>query len=215
MGALRAKVGELPKRRGELGRCMCNRFINAPPKSPNSHYLFVWLVDSCELCIMATDKEVILNTLQRERDELHEKILQVDRIIKKVKGLEYGLVDEQEEILKIDTKPTKHNVLPVNSFNNRADLKVQVLSVLDLIGKAAKMKDLQAEYHRISGNAYSIREAVRSLNRQRIILMMRQKDAMRGVLWVRKEWLLNGVLMDEYKPEGFDVFYQPSNLIYE
>ena len=71
---------------------------------------------------MATDKEVILNTLQRERDELHERIVQVDKIIKKVKGLEYGLVDEQDEILKIGSRPAKQQLIPANTFNDRAEL---------------------------------------------------------------------------------------------
>jgi hypothetical protein len=164
---------------------------------------------------MATDKEVILNTLQRERDELHEKIMQVDRIIKKIKALNYDATDSMDEPLRIDVKPADKRIIPLNTFNKTTDIKIQVLSILDSIGKAAKLKDLQIEYHRISGKAFNIREAVRSLNRQRIILMMRQSDAIRGVLWVRKEWLLNGVLMDEFKPEGFDLFYQPSNLIYE
>ena len=35
------------------------------------------------------DKEVILAALQRERDELHDKIMQVDRIIKRVKSVDY------------------------------------------------------------------------------------------------------------------------------
>jgi hypothetical protein len=44
---------------------------------------------------MATDKEVILSALQRERDELHDKIMQVDRIIKKVKNVDYSNDAEQ------------------------------------------------------------------------------------------------------------------------
>lgn len=163
---------------------------------------------------MATDKEVILNTLQRERDELHEKIMQVDRIIKRIKGLNYDAADSMEEPLKLEVKPAEKAVMPVN-FGVSTDLKVQVLAVIDQIGKAVKLKDIQSEYHRVSGNAYSVREAVRSLNRQHILLMMRQRDAVRGVLWVRRDWVINGVLLDQYKPEGFDLFYQPSNIIYE
>jgi hypothetical protein len=163
---------------------------------------------------MANDKEIILSALQRDRDELHEKIMQLDRIIKKVRGLDYSTNEQGNDSVKqLAVQPAQ--LSPIDKFNVQADIKVQVLTVFEILGHAAKLKDLQYEYHKLSGNAFNIREVVRGLNRQRILLMIREKDSIRGVLWVKKEWVRNGVLMDEYKPEGFDMFYQASNLIYE
>ncbi|MEP7374781.1 MAG: hypothetical protein ABI675_15400 [Chitinophagaceae bacterium] len=166
---------------------------------------------------MLNDKQIILSALQRERDELHEKIMQVDRIIKKVKGLDYSSDIDSNDVNPLALSPVinQQPIAPIDKFNVQADIKVQVLTVFEILGHAAKMKDIQYEYHKLSGNAFNIREVVRGLNRQRILLMIREKDSIRGVLWVKKEWVRNGVLLDEYKPEGFDMFYQASNLIYE
>ena len=161
---------------------------------------------------MTNDKQVILNALQRDRDELHDKIMQLDRIIKKVKGLDYSN-ELDNDVKQLAVQPAQ--LAPIDKFNVQADIKVQVLTVFEIIGHAAKLKDLQYEYHKLSGNAFNIREVVRGLNRQRILLMIREKDSIRGVLWVKKEWVRNDVLLDEYKPEGFDMFYQAGNLIYE
>lgn len=162
------------------------------------------------------DKQIILAALQRERDELHEKIMQVDRIIKKVKGLDYSNDEINDSVKQLEVKSnSQQQIEHTPKFSKTSDIKVQVLTVFEIIGKAAKLKDLQYEYHKLSGNAFNIREVVRGLNRQRILLMIREKDAHRGVLWVKKEWVKNSVLLDEFKPEGFDLFYQPSNVIYE
>lgn len=165
---------------------------------------------------MGTDKEIILNALQRERDELHDKIMQVDRIIKRVKGIDYSNDIVNNNVMQLDVMPVTNQLAdPINKFNKTSDIKVQVLTVFEIVGKASKLKDLQFEYHKLSGNVFNIREIVRGLNRQRIILMIRERNTHRGVLWVKTEWVRNGVLLDEYKPEGFDLFYQAANLIYE
>jgi len=46
-------------------------------------------------------------------------------------------------------------------------------------------------------------------------MMIKEKSANRGILWVKKEWVENGQLLDEYKPEGFDLLYKGENLRYE
>jgi hypothetical protein len=165
---------------------------------------------------MATDKEIIITALQRERDELHEKIMQVDRIIKRIKSIDYSNDVNNDSVKQLEVKATNNKAIaPANKFPKTSDIKVQILTVFEILGKAAKLREIQAEYHKLSGNAFNVREVVRGLHRQRILLMIREKDAHRSVFWVKKEWINNGVLLDEFKPEGFDLFYQASNLIYE
>lgn len=53
---------------------------------------------------MATDTEVILIALQKERDELHERIMQVDRIINRVKSIDYS---EAIEPIQGDNAPAQ------------------------------------------------------------------------------------------------------------
>jgi len=163
---------------------------------------------------MATDKEVILNALQRERDGLHDKIMQVDRIIKRVKGFDDANNDENDSQTKLEIKPI-NQLSPVKKISETSDIKIQVLTVFEMVGKACKLKDLQFEYHKLTGNAFNIREVVRGLHRQRILVMMRERHNHRGVLWLKREWTRNGVLLDEFKPEGFDLLYNPAELIFE
>lgn len=162
---------------------------------------------------MATDTEVILLALQKERDELHEKIMQVDRIIKRVKSLEYA--PEQPAPAKELKADNSANNQPVKLFTNRADIRVQVLRVFDIVRQAVRLQVIQAEYTQISGNKVSIRDTVRSLQKSTLLKLMRNKHNSRGNLWVKSEWVVNGQLLDEYKPEGFDLLNRPEDLIFE
>lgn len=158
------------------------------------------------------DLEVILKALQRERDDLHNQLMQVDRIIKRVKCGTYS-EDEMPE------KPKQLQVAPIaqkpKTLTPAADIKVQILRVFDVLGIAATLSQLKAEYKAISGNNYNIRETVRSLHKSTLIKMVRDKNASRGFMWVKSEWLEDGILQDKYKPEGFDLLYKAENLIYE
>jgi hypothetical protein len=163
---------------------------------------------------MATDTEIILLSLQKERDELHERILQVDRIIKRVKSIDYGgenlvpLYEEQPAATPAPAELPK----PV-AFPKTIDIKIQVLRVFDIVGCAASLSQLQEEFSTISGNAFKIRETVRSLYNVGLVKQIKYKYASRGFLWVKTEWLKDGVLQDKYKPVGFDLLHKPESLI--
>lgn len=178
--------------------------------------LFVLLVGCYQLCTM-NDKEVILSALQRERDELHDKIMQVDRIIKRVKGLDYSNDNSNDNAKQIEAIATKQPVVmnkPV-SVSTSTDIKVQILRVFEILSKASKLSQIQDEFTKLTGSNYRIRDVVRGLKQSKILLMLKLIDSHRGILWVKRDWVRNGVLLDEYKPEGFDLFYQHSNVIYE
>jgi hypothetical protein len=125
---------------------------------------------------MTSDKDVILNALQRERNELHERIMQIDRIIKKVRDVNEGSNDNEILLskvpLELNLSPTQKTIT-ASGFTKTKDIKLQVLNVFDVIGKAAKFKQLQATYFKISDNAFSIREIIKGLNRQGLLLKMR------------------------------------------
>jgi len=44
---------------------------------------------------------------------------------------------------------------------------------------------------------------------------MKEKDATRGIYWVKTEWLEDNRLKEEFKPVGFDMLYKADNLEYE
>lgn len=161
---------------------------------------------------MNTDTEVIISALRKERDELHNRLMQIDRIIDRVKSLEYDPEIVQLPVKEIaDNKDDKQFAV----FANKADIRVQVLMVFDLIKQVAKLKDIQAKYSQISGNKYNIRETVRTLHKAGLLRLLKQKGTDRGFMWIKADWLVNGQLADQYKPEGFDILYKPETLIFE
>ncbi len=57
-------------------RCAFGSLFGSEHKcTPNNPSRIGWLVDSYELCIMVNDTEIILLALQKERQELHDRIL--------------------------------------------------------------------------------------------------------------------------------------------
>lgn len=162
---------------------------------------------------MPTDTEIILLSLQKERDELHGRILQVDRIISRIKGIEYseggGNYPEQ---IAAQPKPEE---TPAITFPSGSDIKIQVLRIFDIIAQAASLQQLQEEYTKITGNSYKIREAVRALHNVGILKVVKYKNASRGFLWVKTDWIQYNAIIDRYKPLGFDLLHKPENLIFQ
>jgi hypothetical protein len=158
---------------------------------------------------MNNDSEVMLLALSKEREELHDKLMHVDRIIKKIKEGEYF---GSGEMIRIEAKPV---VIPNRiQFPKHTDNKVLVLKAMDNIGQVASLGQIQDEYVNISGNKTSIRDNVRSLNNSGLVLMMKEKTSNRGIYWIKKEWIENGEVLDKHKPEGFDLLYKTENLIF-
>jgi len=162
------------------------------------------------------DEEVMVRALRKEREVLHEKLMQIDRIIKRVKAGDYVAFAPPKD-RETEGNNTIPSVLdfPSNEFPKQADIKIQVIKIFDAIGQAARLGELQKKYLELSGSNYDIRETVRALHRARLLRMIRVKDATRGMFWVKVEWLENGQLLDEHKPVGFDLIYKPENITYE
>jgi hypothetical protein len=156
------------------------------------------------------DDEVMLTALSKEREQLHEQLMQVDRIIKKIKNGEY-LGYSNAMVLQI--QPKEQTVAQRIAFPKRTDTKVLILKAFDNLGQLCSLKQITTQYTTISGiNNPSIRETVRTLNKAGLILLMKEKKADRGAFWAKREWIENGQLLEQYKPEGFDVLY-PSDTI--
>ncbi len=159
---------------------------------------------------MNNDSEVMIMALSKERDELHDKLMHVDRIIKKIKDGDYF---GSGDIIRIEA--AKPVVIPNRiALPKRYDNKVLVLKALDNLGQVASLGQIQDEYKRMSGSKGQIRDNVRALNRSGLILMMKEKDAERGNYWVKKEWIENGLILEQHKPEGFDLLYKADNLLF-
>lgn len=54
---------------------------------------------------MVTDSEIILSALQRERGELHNRIMQVDRIISRIRSIDYS-----PDIVRADSPAASNEV---------------------------------------------------------------------------------------------------------
>ena len=157
------------------------------------------------------DIDVMLIALKKEREQAHQKVMQLDRIIKGIKEGKYSSdINTHERIETANKQPVVFN----QSFKT-ADIKVQVLKVFDSIGKAVKLQTIQDEYNRLAETKYPIRDTVRSLQNSDKLKMIKEKGASRGFLWAKADWIDNNQLLDQYKPEGFDMLYKAENLEYE
>jgi hypothetical protein len=163
--------------------------------------------------VVMNDKEVIISALQRERDELHERIMQVDRILNKIKSIED--IDETAISGRLNVVPIVRDKPQPISQAKTTNIKLVLLNVFDMIGKACVMKDVQKEYENISGNKYNVREPMRTLQRARKLVLIKEAGTLRGYLWAKTEWIENNRLKEEHKPEGFDALYSHDNLVFE
>jgi hypothetical protein len=156
--------------------------------------------------------EMILKGLNRDRAEIIAKLSDIDKVIKKVKT---GNLNFTQSVVE-DTENIEHIKQKSFIFPQKAGLKVQVLSIFDLIGKACKIRDIQTEFNALTGSNINIRETLRTLNKAELIKLMKDKNEFRGYFWVKTDWLQdNGkTLKDEHKFEGFDMLYKADNLEY-
>ena len=161
----------------------------------------------------ASNIEAILMTLRKKREVLHQKIMQIDGIIKRVQDRGYETIEPVKEIPA--TKQRNDSIEHSNYFPKTADIKIQVLRVFDVVGHAAKLSELQEEYTKLSGSDYNIREIIRSLRTSGLVKIMKQQKAGRGLLWVNSGWIENGHLLDTHKAEGFDTLNLVNRMQFE
>jgi hypothetical protein len=153
------------------------------------------------------EKELILKGLYRDRDELSTKLTEVEKLIKKIKSNTFSLLQspaiEDTNNTELLT-PQKAEIFPF-----KAEMKFQLLAIIDMLGVACKLKDIQDKYTELTGSKYSVRETLRTLNKHNVIKLLRPIEGGRGLYWVKAEWLDDdNKLIDKYKFYGFDMLYK-------
>lgn len=97
-----------------------------------------------------TEMEVILKSLNKEKKELSDKIAEIDKVIKRLKygNLNLGLnkVDSQQQDFISNAQTQDPQAFPI-----KADLKVQAIKIMDMLGVASKLSDIRDKYHEITG----------------------------------------------------------------
>jgi hypothetical protein len=109
------------------------------------------------------DIELILSSLNKDKRELLDKVNEIDKLIKRLKygNLNLGL----NKVAKIDSPFTDIEVIEQpKGFPMKADLKVQVIKIFDILGQAVKLKDVQVKYKELTGINHNLRETMRNLN---------------------------------------------------
>lgn len=165
---------------------------------------------------LSYEMEMVLGSLNKERNELLTKVAEIDKVIKKLKygnlnlGLSKGKVFPA--VIVEDTEPHEPQAFPV-----KADLKVQALKVMDLLGVASKLKDVRDKYHEITGLNVNFRETLRNLNKHDLLKLLQPKGNARGLYWVKSEWLdeTTGHLKEQHKFEGFELLYSDEMVEYK
>jgi hypothetical protein len=153
------------------------------------------------------DVELILNSLNKDKRELLDKVNEIDKLIKRIKygNLNLGL----NKVKNIDSSITDIEIIEQpKGFPMKADLKVQVIKIFDILGEASKLKDVQVKYKELTGIHHNLRETLRTLNKHDILKLLQPKGTIRGLYWIKSEWLDdNGRLKDKYRFEGFDLLF--------
>ena len=163
-----------------------------------------------------TETQLILNGLYRDRSELTKQLTDVERLIKKIKLGTFSLNGN-------DNNNTP-SVEPVNNSNEakqidfplRGELRVQVISIVDSIGVACKLKQISDKHKEITGLRVNLRETVRNLYKHKILTLLKPKGTERGLYWVKSEWLENdgNKLKEQHKFDGFNLLYNDEDLEY-
>jgi len=157
--------------------------------------------------------QLVLNSLNKERKELSDKITEIDKLIKRIKygNLNFGLNKGNAVVSGNDNTP---EIKADKAFPLKADLKVQVIKVLDILGEASKLKQIQEKYKELTGIHHNLREVVRTLNKHEILKLLQPKGTERGLYWVKTEWLEGSgtKLKEQHKFEGFDLLYTDDSI---
>lgn len=156
---------------------------------------------------ITNEMELVINSLNKQRNELMSEVAEIDKVIKKLKygGLNLGLTKGN----KIDTAiaaPAESQ--QPQAFPLKADLKVQCLKVFDLLGVASKLGEVRDKYREISGLNVNFRETLRTLNKHGLLRILQPKGNIRGLYWVKSEWLDEaGNLKEQHKFNGFELLF--------
>ncbi len=154
------------------------------------------------------ETELILSSLNKDRKQLAEKLSDIDKLIKKIK---YGNVNlGANKGMRVQSAGNDVEILePEKPFPMKADLKIQVIKIMDILGEASKLNAIQAKYKEVTGFTANLRETVRNLNKHDILKLLQPKNSLRGLYWVKTDWLEdnNTKLKDSHKFEGFDLLF--------
>lgn len=161
----------------------------------------------------------LIDSLQRDRDSYYTKVKEYDKMIKALKVGDFSLF---QAISDFSTIQPKNEVILSNNtdtdskeFPLKTDTKIQILYILDKLAKASKLRLIQDEYNALTNTkGISIRESMRTLHKAGKVLLMKEKSASRGICWVKAEWVENGVLLPQYKFNGFDLMYKDEDMEY-
>ena len=155
-----------------------------------------------------SEQQLILNSLNKDRKELSEQLSAIDKLIKKIK---YGSLNlGGNRVLKQGNDESNDEVSGQDSpFPLKAELKVQVIKIFDILGEASKLNAIQDKYKELTGHHVNLRETLRNLNRHQILKLLQPKNLLRGLYWVKTEWLEDNEtkLKEKHKFEGFDLLF--------
>jgi hypothetical protein len=156
----------------------------------------------------SADIQLVLDSLSKDKRELLDKVNEIDKLIKKIKygNLNLGLTKGN----RIESSITDIEVIEQpKAFPLKADLKVQVIKIFEILGVASKLMDVQAKHKEITGLHHNLRETLRNLNKHEILKLIQPKGNQRGLYWVKAEWLEEDGkrLKEQHRFEGFDLLF--------
>ena len=153
------------------------------------------------------DVQIIINSLSKEKKELTDRVNEIDKIIKRIKYGNMNFGGTKVKQPETDTDNIALSDTP-KAFPLKADLKVQAIKIFDILGVASKLSDVRDKYHEITGLNVNFRETLRNLNKHDILKLLHPKGNLRGLYWIKAEWLdENNNLKEQHKFDGFDLLF--------
>jgi hypothetical protein len=153
--------------------------------------------------------------LNKDRKEHLDKVADIDKLIKKIKygNLNFGLTKGN----KVDAPETNADEKQQpQAFPLKADLKVQAIKIMNLLGVASKLKDIRDKYHEVTGLNVNFRETLRNLNKHEILKILQPKGNIRGLYWIKAEWLdEHNNLKEQHKFDGFELLFSDDMIEYK
>jgi hypothetical protein len=162
-----------------------------------------------------TDTQIIINSLIKEKKELTDKVAEIDKVIKRIRYGNMNFGGTKGNQINAPESNAAETQQP-QAFPLKADLKIQAIKVLDLLGVASKLSEIRDKYHEITGLNVNLRETLRNLNKHDILKLLQPKGNARGLYWIKAEWLdENNNLKEQHKFDGFDLLFSDDMIEYK
>jgi hypothetical protein len=149
---------------------------------------------------MTKDEQIVIDALKAKRSALQQELAEIERVIKaKTASVTSGTTQ---------THTTTITTTKGNYFNK----KKEILAIFDRLKRPLKMAEIREELEK-TGDAYAVRDKIRTMHRSGILKQMKINDSNQLAYYVKPEWIDNETnLLKEKFDGGFNLMYADEDI---